>query len=438
VGLVGIALPATLSIIPRNITVSAPILTLDFSKRSWTANVDPEGWHSDVITQIIATQAASSFDIVRIPPLVKSLDWSYDYSFYGPTMNCSTPSYKEGLGFDQVSALLAASDGTTTDILYSSWSPLLPLDTPNYWNPGWEEIIFSESIEADILQLMIQTSTSRIVCNPVNASFDVTIASVNGSQQVTQHQIQVSAEQNIRILNGAYLAPFFALAALLIGNITVSTANISTYRGNQDISSASTSMVSTSLNACDDIQNSPFRDWFSDSEFQPGVCRNRTLTQAIEDLANNITLIYLSSSDLSNHNTIFRNITTSNTISIYQYHPLYLFLSYGIGFFFASVAAIIGIYAMIDNGVSHSAAFSTIIATTRNPDLDSLTRGASLGAEPLPKDIKKVKLRFGPLLRTHKVEEIGEKQGKESEEAQHIAFGFEKTVGTLRKGASYV
>ena len=73
-GLVGIAPPATLSIIPRNITISALILILDFSKPSWTAKVDLEGWHSDVITQIIATQAASSFDIVRIPPPVKSLD----------------------------------------------------------------------------------------------------------------------------------------------------------------------------------------------------------------------------------------------------------------------------------------------------------------------------------------------------------------------------
>jgi hypothetical protein len=69
-------------------------------------------------------------------------------------------------------------------------------------------------------------------------------------------------------------------------------------------------------------------------------------------------------------------------------------------------------------------------------DLDSLIYGGPLGAEPLHTDLKNAKLRFGPL--------EGSGQGLEGrlfgngKEIPHVAFGFEKRVGRLRKWSLYI
>ena len=71
----------------------------------------------------------------------------------------------------------------------------------------------------------------------------------------------------------------------------------------------------------------------------------------------------------------------------------------------------------------------------QNIDLDSLTYGGSLGAEPLHTDLKKAKLRSGPL--------EGSGQGLKGrifgngKEVPHVKFrfkkGVQKRVGCLRK-----
>jgi hypothetical protein len=66
-----------------------------------------------------------------------------------------------------------------------------------------------------------------------------------------------------------------------------------------------------------------------------------------------------------------------------------------------------------------------MIATTRNPQLDQLVRGSSLGALPLDQDMRKTKLKFGELL-----EDGGERSG-------HITFGFESEVLDLKKNGTY-
>jgi hypothetical protein len=168
------------------------------------------------------------------------------------------------------------------------------------------------------------------------------------------------------------------------------------------------------------------------------MCRNGTLMKALEDLANNITISYLSSPDLTNDNTTLRTIVTSITYNIYQYHPFYLFLSYGLALLLSFIAALIGFYSLYLNGVSHSNSFSAIIATTRNPELDLLSTRSSLGADPREVDLQNIKLKFGPLL--NPIDELrnkGEICRHVTEQVLHVAFGFEGNVGKLRKGALY-
>jgi len=78
-GFAGVAPPATLPIVPRNITLLAPIPVLDYSQAEWDS-----GWGLNGIIGQIATRAASNLDVLFISPPVQSLGWAYDLTFYGP------------------------------------------------------------------------------------------------------------------------------------------------------------------------------------------------------------------------------------------------------------------------------------------------------------------------------------------------------------------
>ncbi|KAL4821698.1 hypothetical protein BDW67DRAFT_179534 [Aspergillus spinulosporus] len=81
----------------------------------------------------------------------------------------------------------------------------------------------------------------------------------------------------------------------------------------------------------------------------------------------------------------------------YQYGEGYLILAYttAIG---ATVACItVRFFALRRSGVSQSTSFSSVLMTTRNPELDCLAVGHCLGAEPLKKEIGKVRLQYGEI-----------------------------------------
>lgn len=477
---VGVAPPATLTVIQSFVPTQSYVRNLDYGQPAWAENTDRLFFKADSITYRIATQAAVSFDTVPISPPVQSLSWTYDLNFYGPSVKCNPANSTQQQMFDSItdgfanesvfvfSEVNSASWNSSIDpqyLLFSAWSTSFvtsgtPSAMPNVWLPGCTD----RTCFFDPLQILIQTSTSSIVCDAVNESFSVTIAYINGTQQFTRREIEPLEKDNLspffpsqienftfgtsdipqcEAATASYISHFFALSGLLVGNLTVfpyyTFYDQGSARVGEQWSSISSNIISTALSGCDDIQNSPFKNLPNEIYFnntfptQPRICRNQTLLRAIEDLANNITLSYLSSSVLSSPEEKNRSIETSNTVNVYEYNPRNLVLSYGVGFLFTVIAAVIGLYAMIDNGVSHSSDFSAIIATTRNPELDSATRGASLGASPFLADLLKVKLRFGPLLNNNGLSDGEEQIGKEFEYVPHIAFGIENNVGQLKK-----
>jgi hypothetical protein len=115
------------------------------------------------------------------------------------------------------------------------------------------------------------------------------------------------------------------------------------------------------------------------------------------------------------------------THNVYQYNSRNLILSYSIAVGVTIFSIIIGTYATITNGVSHSTSFSAMIATTRNPQLDRLVEGSSFGALPLEKEMRKTKLKFGELMG----------DGREKGVTGHVGFGFEDNVLNLRKNGKY-
>ena len=134
-------------------------------------------------------------------------------------------------------------------------------------------------------------------------------------------------------------------------------------------------------------------------------------------------------------------VLTFRTQNIYSYDSRNLILSYSIAAVFTILSASVGFFALHYNGVAHSTAFSAMIATTRNRDLDKVSRGHSLGALPL--GYTEMKVRFGMLLGD------GEKRGDEWDAvvdvkeggvmgARHLGFGAAERVAGLRKGGRYV
>ena len=80
---------------------------------------------------------------------------------------------------------------------------------------------------------------------------------------------------------------------------------------------------------------------------------------------------------------------TLNAHSIYQYSSRNLIISYSTAIAATLISIVIGAFATISNGASHSSSFSAIIATTRGLQVDPLVEGVSLGALPLDQDIRR-------------------------------------------------
>ena len=101
----------------------------------------------------------------------------------------------------------------------------------------------------------------------------------------------------------------------------------------------------------------------------------------------------------------------------------------------------VGVFALYYNGVVHSTAFSAIIATTRNRELDEVSRGHSLGAIPL--GYTGMKMRFGVLhgegeKRVNPWDETSNTNQGDGLADPHIGFGSAERVQRLRKGGIYI
>lgn len=117
--------------------------------------------------------------------------------------------------------------------------------------------------------------------------------------------------------------------------------------------------------------------------------------------------------------------TTSNTILIWNYKPFWLVLSYSLAVLFALTAVIEGLFAFARNGYSADTNFSTILATTRNIDLDRLAEGMCLGQSLPPNSFMEERLRFRQVRRR-------DEQGE-----AHAAFGLPGDVGPIVFGDKY-
>ena len=303
----------------------------------------------------------------------------------------------------------------------------------------------------DNLQLWFQTAQNSIVCSLSNTSFLLDIEILDKVQAIIQREVQTvnpwtptnstSVEANVQ--DQAYLSTFFTFVNTLSGNVSLQQSSGDELSLKLDDSN----VMNTALSACPE-----FMLWFDTPSFSDpkssiyginlsgnitnnifpdnvSICRNGSLLRAIEDLANNITISMLGSADLTVQREGPVNVTTP--CNIYEYNNLNLVISYAAAIIATILSVSIGLFALYENGVSHSTSFSAILSTTRSTRLSDLTEGHSLGAEPLAKHIGDLRLRFGLL--DHESDEKAlpyEDLGI----VRQAGFGVEGHVDKLRSG----
>jgi hypothetical protein len=349
-----------------------------------------------------------------------------------------------------------AYQGFQTDD-FNNWYPEMNYSDLQDYNWG----------QSGVQTIWIQLSNQTLVCTAVNASFEIGFEYSNGVGSVTHQNIQIipAGDSNADIAgtnavdlsydtvvtndtdNTAYFTSFLALGSNIFGNISLENTNEGCKGGPVagcikenspfDLQVETSRAAVTGLIACNEIAHNYWYDIYNipsnESNFpaELWMCRNRTLARGIEDLANNLTISMLSSANFTTNTTT--QITSSTTQNVYRYDKRNLFISYGAVIVVTLFVLLVGLLSLISNGVYHDGSFSTIMATTRNPDLDALSQGACLGGR---KDIAENNLMFGVLTQN----ESSEIKGTVSYDsgyraaARHVAFGLEGYVVRLRKG----
>ncbi len=119
-------------------------------------------------------------------------------------------------------------------------------------------------------------------------------------------------------------------------------------------------------------------------------------------------------------------MTISQNVNVYVYDSQKLILTYSIAVTVTAAFVVLGVQAFHSNGTSYSSSFSSILVSTRNPDLDNLVRGHTQDSQSLEKAIMKVKLQYGGL----------QNNDLNREREAKLVFGLDGTVGGVRRGGS--
>jgi hypothetical protein len=193
------------------------------------------------------------------------------------------------------------------------------------------------------------------------------------------------------------------------------------------------SITQSGLFSCPELWNSStYRNLQILSDPAPSQCRNGTLASAIEDLSRNFTYSLLS---LNAANTTVP-VTVSFPRNFYRYDRRNLLIAYAAGVGATLGCVLVGFMALGRNGVAQNTAFSSVLLTTRNPELDSLAVGHCLGRDKLEEEVGKVRLRFGEV-------RLGGGEGDTGDttlgtrSGRHAAFGTRGPVRAIVKGGEY-
>ncbi|KAK3345806.1 hypothetical protein B0T25DRAFT_611690 [Lasiosphaeria hispida] len=159
----------------------------------------------------------------------------------------------------------------------------------------------------------------------------------------------------------------------------------------------------------------------------------RALEKKFSDLV--LSMLSQSQANLNQRITISSPCTIASPVQRWEYHPLWVGISYGLAASLSLLAMVAGGYAIRQHGYATDSRFSTLLATTRNAEIDALMSGYSLGSAPLPERILQSRLQFGEV----QVVDVGRgtdgSGGAKTE--KHAAFGSGERVRPIVFGERY-
>ncbi|KAK0724284.1 hypothetical protein B0H67DRAFT_550094 [Lasiosphaeris hirsuta] len=436
--LLAIFTPATLSVQPLVKPVAEPraVRTVNFTNDDQWATFEGAGriYGPGIEISRLFTEVSSSHRVTPQPAPFPNA--TYDLEFWGPSYKCEDPdavfarqneptwdlgnynhsSLREAFFAELPFAAANRSDTRASMQLYQAAAPFYLDNMIFIFGGGGGELTRGGA----------GSTGTRLICQMHNTSYSITMEFVNGSQTIIPRNIEYLEPQAWDSSAGAQtllqgtedvLPSFYTthllFTYLLVNNITMGASGTLSFPGNGGAKSIP--LLQSALIYCPEIANAT-----SDLDYlgikDPSKCRNGTLARAIEDLSRNFTLSTMMYQHWGDNATVMVPITVSSPLNYYAYDMSTLMIAYGVGFGVVIVCLAWGGLVLLQNGISSSTSFSTVMLTTRNPDLDELAVGHWLGAKPLPGDINGVRLRFGML-----------KQGG------HPGFGVEGGVVSLKE-----
>jgi hypothetical protein len=407
-----------------------------------TLNFQSEYWHEGPFADRDMSKMASILSEEQVMPQLTApaLNSSYTVQFYGPTFLCEEASISEQ---DQHSmALWNESE------VFTSW-------TLQMYNDGKLDVTSQADLSFLILsisaldfegwesynQFWAQTANFSAVCSIANASFEVDVDYLNGVQTISQRDIAIInlidsvPAGEFATMEPAYSSIFTGLLNALSGNITITSSG----------QTGSFNVANTGLITCHEIfwwlnpehyNSTPIGTnatydtsmWLPVSD-EYSLCRNRSISLAIQDLANNFTISFLSIPDATVD--VSTPVTITAPQNIYHYDSRNLLISYAAGIAATIFAVIVGLMAIHSNGVCHSTSFSAIMTSTiGNRQMSDLSKGQSIGAQPLSKMVAEKEIRLGVI----KDQDDEAEKDEWGDPISRTGFALDGTVMKLMKG----
>jgi hypothetical protein len=100
-------------------------------------------------------------------------------------------------------------------------------------------------------------------------------------------------------------------------------------------------------------------------------------------------------------------VTSETYEPVYVYSPFKLWVAYGPAILLASIGVLLGLLAMLLNGVTYTNHFSTVLRTARHVYLGTAIRSEDAGGkDPLPKYLAKTTVLFSDSYSATKEREV--------------------------------
>ncbi|KAL2861718.1 hypothetical protein BJX68DRAFT_223128 [Aspergillus pseudodeflectus] len=431
--LTAIVTPATLNVVTYPAWDEAELLVPN-------VNFDLSYWQNEVTHSEFAI-SSPSVDMARVftamastaqvlPVTAPFSNSSYELSFWGPSYKCQ-----------RLSEALVEIDGVTQELWDSEIPEPMFQSSRIYMGTVPSDLnntVFISAEGSNPLWNDNATQPTELVCQLWNTSYVIDMHFTNGIQTLTPISVDHVAYANWSgrdasltvqpshvvsdpTVNAGFYVTHLMFSGLLQGQLVMTKRGGLTENRTASTSApfTDTSLAQTGLFACADIWNTSSYGYPYGDDANT-LCRNGTLAQAIEDLSHNFTYSLLS---LNGGNTTVA-VMDRTLRNYYFYGATGLLTAYMSAVAVSIVCVIIGLVALRRNGVAQGTSFSSVLMTTRNPELDRLAVGQCLGTEPLKDEIGKVRLQFGEI------------EGAELRR-RHAAFGTKESVTALSKGEDY-